>query len=88
MEIIDELNDAGISEIVLKYTGWANGGIDHTIPKSLKLMRKLGGSKGFKKLQSFLDGKGIEYFPELGFILNYRDKLLTVLYLCSMLHGT
>ncbi|MDI9500007.1 MAG: DUF5696 domain-containing protein [Bacillota bacterium] len=76
MEIIDELNDAGISEIVLKYTGWANGGIDHTIPKSLKLMRKLGGSKGFKKLQSFLDGKGIEYFPELGFILNYRDKLL------------
>lgn len=75
IEIINALNDAGISEIILKYTGWANGGIDHSIPKSLKLMSKLGGSKGFKKLQSFLNEKGIEYFPELGFILNYRDKL-------------
>lgn len=76
MEIINELNGAGINEIILKYTGWANGGIDHTIPTSLSLMSKLGGSKGFKKLQSFLEGKGIEYFPELGFILNYRDNLL------------
>ncbi|HEY8350102.1 MAG TPA: DUF5696 domain-containing protein, partial [Clostridia bacterium] len=75
IEIINALYDAGISEMILKYTGWANGGIDHSTPKSLKLMSKLGGSKGFKKLQSFLTEKGIEYFPELGFILNYRDKL-------------
>ena len=66
MEIINELNGAGINEIILKYTGWANGGIDHSIPTSLSLMSKLGGSKGFKKLQSFLEGKGIEYL-ELGF---------------------
>jgi hypothetical protein len=75
IEIIRELNEAGIGEIILKYTGWANGGIDHTIPKSLKLMSKLGGKKGFEKLQAFLEEKGVEYFPELGFILNYRDKL-------------
>ncbi len=75
IEIIRELNEAGIREVILKYTGWANGGIDHTIPKSLKLMSKLGGKKGFRKLQTFLGEKGVEYFPELGFILNYRDKL-------------
>jgi len=75
IEIIKELNEAGIREIILKYTGWANGGIDHTLPKSLKLMSKLGGKKGFSKLLSFLDEKGMEFFPELGFILNYRDRL-------------
>ncbi|HOQ06441.1 MAG TPA: DUF5696 domain-containing protein [Clostridiales bacterium] len=76
IDIIRELNEAGIREIVLKYTGWANGGIDHTIPKTLKLMSKLGGRKGFSKLLSFLDEKGMEFFPELGFVLNYRDRLL------------
>jgi len=75
IEIIKRLNDAGIREIILKYTGWANGGIDHTIPKSLRLMSKLGGKKGFNKLLSFLDEMGMEFFPELGFILDYRDRL-------------
>lgn len=75
IEIIEELNEAGIREIILKYTGWANGGIDHTIPKSLKLMPKLGGKRGFSRLQAFLDEKGMEFFPELGFVLNYRDRL-------------
>ena len=48
MEIINELNGAGINEIILKYTGWANGGIDHSIPTSLSLMSKLEEAKDSK----------------------------------------
>ncbi len=75
IEIINELISGGVKDITLKYTGWANGGIDHTLPSSLKLMSKLGGKKGFEKLQAFLNEKGIEYFPELGIIMNYKDTL-------------
>jgi len=76
IEIIEALNKGGISEIVLKYTGWANGGVDHTLPSRVKLMSQLGGKKGFTKLQKFLDEKGIEYYPEFGIIMNYKDRLL------------
>lgn len=75
IEIIRALTDSGVKGIVLKYTGWANGGIDHTLPSKVKLISQLGGSKGFKKLQAFLNEKSIEYFPELGIIYNYKDTI-------------
>ncbi len=75
IEIINALLDGGIDNITLKYTGWANGGVDHAVPSSVRLISQLGGRKGFQKLQAFLNEKGIEYFPELGFIMNYRDTL-------------
>lgn len=75
MEIIKALQDGGISNIVLKYTGWANGGVDHTLPSRVKLISKLGGKRGFTKLQAFLNGGAIEYFPSLGIIYDYKNKL-------------
>lgn len=73
VEIMKELNDGGVDNIVLRYKGWANGGVDHTIPQTIKLMSKLGGSKGFKALQSYLEEMGYEYYPDFGIVYAYKD---------------
>lgn len=75
IDIMKLLTDGNVKNIVLKFTGWANGGVDHTVPSKVKLISKLGGSTGFKKLQTYLDEKGFEFFPEFALMYAYKDTL-------------
>ncbi len=73
VDIMKELNSGGVDNIVLRYKGWANGGVDHTIPQTIKLMSKLGGSRGFKAFQSYMKEMGYEYYPDFGIVYAYKD---------------
>lgn len=74
-QIINEVMDAGISNIKVKYTGWFNGGIRHSLPDDINLQRQLGGRRAFERLVNFADKNGIELYPSVSFEYAYRDKL-------------
>lgn len=73
IEIMEELEKGGVDNIILKYTGWANGGVDHTIPQKVKLIGKLGGKRGHKDLQAYLESKGYDYYPDFGVVYAYKN---------------
>lgn len=74
-KILYELKSLEIPNIKLKYTGWFNGGINHSIPTDINLQSQLGGRRGFKKLIESLDDTNTELFPDVCFTYAYRNKL-------------
>ena len=68
MEILTELKDNGINNINIKYTGWYNGGLEHTAPAKLKVEKKIGGLNGFKKLTEFAEENSFGIYPDLDFV--------------------
>lgn len=75
IEIIDQLKKGGVEDVVLKYTGWANGGVHHTIPSTVTLISKLGGNRAFSRLKNYLEQNQIDYFMDFGIIYAYKNTL-------------
>ncbi|AEE95676.1 DUF5696 domain-containing protein [Mahella australiensis] len=75
IEIIDKMINSGISNIKLKYTGWFNGGIRHSLSNNINLQSQLGGKKDFNKLTSFAADNGVEIYPNVSFEYAYKDKM-------------
>lgn len=72
-DILRELLDAGVRRIALRYAGWFNGGLAHSLPTRISLERKLGGKKAFAELSEFAAERGIELFPDAAFLNVYRN---------------
>lgn len=62
-----ELAEMGITNLGFKLTGFANGGLDATVPYKLKWQSALGGDDGLESLISFAGENGIELYPEFDF---------------------
>lgn len=75
IEILDQLKKGGVEDIVLRYTGWANGGVHHTIPSSVNLISKLGGSGAFGRLKDYLAQNQIDHFMDFGIVYAYKNTL-------------
>ncbi|GGG53461.1 DUF5696 domain-containing protein [Paenibacillus radicis (ex Gao et al. 2016)] len=67
-EIMDELKGSGVDNIKLRYTGWFNGGVAHSMPSSVSVDKKLGGQKGFAKLLAYSESNGVELYPDASFM--------------------
>lgn len=63
-EITSHLLDNHITNLYMRYTGMANGGVYHSIPKQIEFERCLGGKKDFKELQAFSEANGIKIYPQ------------------------
>lgn len=63
--MLQSLQDAGVSNIQFSYTGWANGGVDNTAPRAVKLLSALGGKKGFSALTDYINAQNIAFYPDL-----------------------
>lgn len=72
-EIAGELLDAGISDLQIRYLGWANGGLDHTLDNRASVESCLGGKKGLAALAAFCGDKGIGLFPDADLMFTGRD---------------
>ncbi len=59
-----ELKDSGIKNVNFKLTGFANGGLDSTVPYKLKWQKSLGGKSGFEDLVSFSKDNGVGIYPD------------------------
>lgn len=66
--MIEDLEKDGITNISIKYTGWANGGLETEAPTRAKVEKAIGGKKGLEELVEFATEKGIKIFPDYDFV--------------------
>lgn len=64
-EIIDELLGSGVDTISAGYLSWTTDEMERTISPKLKASPALGGNKGIKILNEYLEDKGIAFYPEV-----------------------
>ena len=62
-DIISELSDEGVNNILAKYDGVFNGGLNQRSAKAVKVSSRLGGKSGLKKLINTANEKGAQVFP-------------------------
>lgn len=60
--ILNEMAENGYSNLSLRYTGWLNGGINHSIPENIKVTSGMGGKKGLASLASLADSLGADLY--------------------------
>ncbi|MBE6552275.1 MAG: hypothetical protein E7665_09100 [Ruminococcaceae bacterium] len=66
--ILQELKDAGINNMNLKYTGWFNGGLYNTPPTKIKVDKVLGGDDGLTALTQYAASNNIGLYPDMDFL--------------------
>ncbi len=74
--ILSDLGDDGYSNLSLRYIGWMNGGIDHSLPKDIDLTNGMGGKKSLEALVALADSLGVELYLT-GRVENAYDSGLT-----------
>lgn len=76
INILTQLKDeANISNVNIKMTGWANGGINASVPTEIELLKELGGEEDFKKLVEYCESNGYGLFPEFEFTYITKNDL-------------
>lgn len=63
-KILSSLNERGISNMKVQYTGTSNGGMDQTSIEKVKVERVLGGKKGLKNLNEYAKDIHADIFPK------------------------
>ncbi len=61
-EILSDIAQNGYGNLSLRYTGWMNGGIDHSIPSDIDITSGMGGTKGLKSLVSLAEDLGVDLY--------------------------
>ncbi len=61
-EILNDLASNGYGNLSVRYTGWMNGGIDHSLPEDIDITSGMGGKKGLNSLASLADSLGAELY--------------------------
>ncbi len=64
-EIIQNLSDEGIDNVLAKYSGMVNGGLNQRSVKNVKVSGRLGGKSGYNKLVKTAEECGAEIFPSV-----------------------
>lgn len=70
----DELAEAGITNVNFRLTGFANGGMNSTLPTGADFEKEVGGNKGYKELLEYAEEKDFGLFPDFDFSYATRDK--------------
>lgn len=74
-EIVKDAAAAGMKNLRVRYTGWSNGGLSHTVNNRLKIQKELGGKQGLIQLAAALREQGIPLYPDADFLYVNKDKL-------------
>ncbi len=72
--IASELDEAGITNLSIKLSGWANGPYFGGYSKGISVNRNLDGEEAFRNLSSYLKNKNIDFYPTAELQYTYRDK--------------
>lgn len=73
--MVTDLLKYGVSSITLRYFGFANGGLDPTVPSKLSVEGILGGKSGLEKLAKSLKAKGANLYTDADFTYVGTTKL-------------
>ena len=58
------MENKGISNVIYRLTGFANGGMSPTVPNQISIDKAVGGQNGYNTFMQFAKEKGIEVFLE------------------------
>ncbi len=77
-QILTELDDAGIRNLNIRMTGWANGGVRQKVLTSVHTVGELGGDKAMKELIALAKDKNVDL---------YFDGISTFAYNSGLFNG-
>ncbi|MGF7143685.1 hypothetical protein HNQ56_002112 [Anaerotaenia torta] len=66
-KISDDLAGRGITNQVMNYQGWFNGGYYHDVADKVKIIRKLGGKSGLEDLSAAVKENGGSFYADAAF---------------------
>lgn len=66
--------EKGISNLLLRYQGWYNGGYEQWVASDMKVEKAIGGKKALKKLEKNAGAIGAEVVPDVNFLTHYDNK--------------
>ncbi|UVI31984.1 DUF5696 domain-containing protein [Paenibacillus spongiae] len=72
-QILQEMKEGGIGNIKLRYAGWFNDGVNHTLPTTVKVDRELGGQSGLRELATYMEENEMDFYPDAAFLRVYHD---------------
>jgi len=75
MEIVDQVRSRGIHNIVLRYTGWLEGGVEHVYPSKVFLEPALGNQDSFMELIDYLEDREVRFYPDINQTIVAKDRL-------------
>jgi len=75
IEILQSFKAEGINNLNLRFSGWFNGGVRHTLPMRLNHIGAIGGRGGFQRLLDYTSENAIPFFPDVGLTFVYADRL-------------
>jgi len=73
-EIADALEARGIRNVRMRYLGWFNGGLSHTLPSKVNMVGKLGSKKSLRQLAERLESMGGGLYPDAALQHVLRDN--------------
>jgi len=73
-EIVDALESRGIRNVRMRYVGWFNGGLSHTLPSKVSMVGKLGSRKELRQLAERLEAMGGGLYPDVALQHVLRDN--------------
>lgn len=74
--ILNELLERDIGNIKLRYTGWANGGLNNSVYSSANPVSALGSSSDLRELIGYAADQNIPVYMDAEIMYVYEDKLL------------
>ena len=60
--ILKDIAAEGYENLSLRYNGWMNGGINHSVPKDIDITSGMGGKKGLEALISLAESLGTDVY--------------------------
>ncbi len=68
LEILTKLKEAGVNNVVARYTYWANGGESNTFAQDLELLDCMGTKGELSSLVQYCNDNGMGFFPSVDFL--------------------
>jgi len=76
--LLELLNAEGVNHVNMRWQGWFNGGINHTVAKNISTIRAIGNRNDLHNLNMQLQAGGGGLFPSVNFItVNQRSRNLS-----------
>lgn len=77
--ILEELRAAGLTDVALRLSGWASGGMDQQYAGGLSPLGELGGRAGFRELADYCAQQGVVLYPDTALLTSSAGNGYTVL---------
>lgn len=75
-DMMKELKDQGYEDLHIKYTGWMNEGVTHSVPTKLKTIAELGSKKALDQFLKESKEQGVDVYLNGTIQKAYNNKLL------------